>query len=490
MARPAFQSQKIENGHEWQRLRPLTEPVEPKKVKMILQQARDGELGDLHRLYERTFAVDDRLGGITSALKRAVSSKRTRISPARKEARDDEEREIARRYADYARVMTRDVKWRTMLKTFLSPYLKGVDVFEVMYEREDAPIDDINRWYKVTGVESVPTRRLQMMQGIYGDYGKLGILQLNGEIKPLTEYDDRKVFSLADEPARGKWDEAGAARRCLTWWIVKQFIIRWWPQFAETSGEPIRIARTSKQNLDDETERKIVEAMKKLGSNGWGIVPDDIALEVKEILQGSKTADDVYKGIMNAANQAYTIAILGQTDTTESSEGAYAKAKIQNQVRMDILLDISKLASNGVEKVIEAGLRVNEKQAFRPHLAPTFEVHIPTPTGMGKKAKAFDMLQDEMSVALPVTQIRDEFGIETPDPEEPVIADGRRFEDEQDYLEYMAEKREAGPMEAAQNEAMSGGDPSREESSGSDNPPENSDNSNNNSDETDGKDDS
>lgn len=441
MARPNLQETKIEHGQEWETLHPITEPVDPSRVKMILTAARQGELGRLHRLYEM-MRTDDRFGGVISSLKRAIAAKRVRVSPS-KHFRNAEEERTAREYADRARFLMQDLSMRKVLKGFTLPYLKGVEGYEIDYERRDAPFFG-SRAYFVSDVETIPTTRLHVGRDAQIPYGKLGIQQLDGTLKPIDSYDERKVFYLEDDDLGGaNYTEVGAARRCMPWWVIKQYVIRWWGEFADVYGEPVRVAEVESIDMPDDRRAKLERMLQSLGKNGWAIIPQDIALDLKDMsVGGNASGHTIYQNVIGAANSAYTVAVLGQTDTTEGGEGAYAKAKIQNRVRHDIMEDVSGLAEDGLEHTAKSVLSVNYGSDFEPHLAPTFEIPLPTPMDLSKKARAYNTLQKKMGLAIPARQIRDEFGIDSPSSGEAIIADGQRFDDESEYLDYMEEKQD------------------------------------------------
>lgn len=478
MARPNYQGTKISHGHEWEPLRPLNEPVDPTRIKKVLHSARRGEVGQLHRLYERMDATDDRFGGNVSKLKRSIASNRVRISPSAR-AQTAEEEATAQEYAEHLRHLMRDLSMRKVLKAFTKPYLKGAEVYEIEYEKKDAPIMG-GRPYFPTGVSTPPTRRLRMGQGVELDWGKLGIYYLDGSIRDIDSYRDTKVFKLEDEEMRGRYHEAGVARRCLTWWIIKQFVIRWWGEYADLYGEPVRVAEVDSLSMSEDKEANLQHALESLGQNGWAIIPDDIALEMKDMTAtggGSTSGSDIYQAIIAAANIAYTVSILGQTDTTEGGEGAYAKAKIQNLVRLDILEDVASTAEEGLEHVGKSALRINLGNSFKPHLAPKFKIPIPNPAELSTKAEAFKTLTKKMGVPVAEQQLRDEFGLDSPTEDQVIIANGQRFGNMAEYLDFAEKNRESrmkAMKQGAEGGAKSGSGPDEGQPQGEGETPENS----------------
>lgn len=455
MARPNYRETKIEHGQEWETLHPISDPVDPSYVKMVMTSAKSGEIGRLYRLFERMESTDDRYGGVVSSLKRAVAKNRVRISPSNKH-RTDREKDIAQEYARRVRHLM-DLSTRTALKAFVEPYLKGSEVYEVDYELRDVPFFD-GRAYVANGVSPVPTTRLLEGRGAQIDYGDLAILQRDGTYKPVADYRDEKVFVIKDEEIEAHYHEHGAARSVLPWWVVKQYVIRWWGEYADVYGEPLRLATISDYDLPDDKKHRLERALESLGKNGWALIPQGIEVELKDMAIGGSTGHSVYRNILSAANVAYTVRVLGQTDTTEGGEGAYAQAKIQNKVRHDIVEDVTNIAEDGLEHIADSVLSINYGSEYEPHLAPTFEIPVPAPMDLSKKARAFNTLQKKMGLAIPARQVRDEFGIDRPSTGEPVVADGMRFESEAEYLEYAEEKRER-QREAAKQQVESGESP-------------------------------
>jgi len=236
-------------------------------------------------------------------------------------------------------------------------------------------------------------------------------------------------------------------------------------------------------DISDDRRFRIEQALKSLGKNGWAIIPQDLAVEIRDMSVGSNASGhSIYENILTASNIAFTVAVLGQTETTEGGEGAYAKAKIHDNVRHDIMEDVAGMAEDGLEHSARALLSINHGSQFEPHLAPSFKIPLPTPMDLAKKARAYNTVQKKMGVAIPTRQIRDEFGLDSPTTGEAVIADGQWFENEQEYLDHMEEKRER--MMAAREQGAEGGAESSPESDMPPQPGESSDNSDDNANDT------
>src|SRR5690606_28804546 len=118
----------------------------------------------------------------------------------------------------------------------------------------------------ITEVRPIPTVNLAMEMESDVDRGKLGLRNRQGKVDLFENMDPRKVFHLDVGLIRRKYHMAGAAHRCLSWYLIKTFAARWWAEKTETSGEAWRIARYP-DDVDDDTLIDLEEMVSGLGKN-------------------------------------------------------------------------------------------------------------------------------------------------------------------------------------------------------------------------------
>lgn len=124
--------------------------------------------------------------------------------------------------------------------------------------------------------------------------------------------------------------------------IVAQYVIYKrggfgdWSQFAEIFGMPFR-----KGTYDgyDESQRVLLEeALDKSGSAAYAVVPTGTNIEFVENKSNSDGA--IYRVLKDACNQEMSVAILGNTETTTSSESSgYAQSKTHADSEDDLIKD-------------------------------------------------------------------------------------------------------------------------------------------------------
>jgi len=440
----------IPHGGQWQAFNLMNDDFTPDNMASVLRSARMGEIGRLYRVYER-METDDRFGGVVSSLKRAISRRRLRITASRN-YNTAQEKEIAREYAERTRTLLSELTFRKVSKVLVRPYIFGMGGYEIDYVRKD--VAGLGRRPVPTKLAPVPTARMAYdTSDDENRWGKMGIRMADGKIKLFEEFRNDKVSMMEDEPQRGKWADAGVARRCLSWLMVKRFAQQWWAEYGELYGEPFRIARTDSYDIDDDMRDFLGQMLESLGKNGWGIIPEDVAFELMEANRSGSV--QTYSDLIKYANDAYAVAVLGQIQTTDGGRnGSFAKAQIQNNVRHDILQDVAKMVEDGYEHIAESTLSLSYGGKFLPHLTPNFNVVVANPTELQSKASAYNKIQEDMGVPISERQVRDEFALDTPDENEAIVANGKRYESMQDYLDDM--ERQAEAQEAALQEDAEG----------------------------------
>lgn len=423
----------VEYGAKWTDFSYLSTDVSPNAIRAALSVARMGQIGDLYALYDKMESRDDRYGGVVSGLKRAIASRKLKfvLNPA---AKTVEERHTAYEYKEAIEERLRDMDVSAITKAFVSPYLRGATGYEILYdswrnsEGENSLI--------VRDVQPIPVHRHAMDVSSSNPmrFGKLGVRLKDGRtVKLFEEFDPTRVFMLEDGKYRARYDQAGVARRCLTWFAVKTNIIPWWTEYAEVYGAPMRIAHTGS---DDADVHAYLQAMLEgLGRNGWGIVPEDVAIELKEANRSGTVS--TYSDLVKYADNAYTISVLGQNQTTDGGRnGSFAKAVVHNSVRYDILQDVAHLVERGWRHVAHGMLR-HTLGPYNPKLLPTPVVVLADPTEMATKANAYNTLQRDLRVPIRASQIREEFSLSDVDDDEPFVVAGRLFENRTEYAAWV-----------------------------------------------------
>lgn len=154
----------------------------------------------------------------------------------------------------------------------------------------------------------------------------------------------------------GDPDDLGKLRIVAQYVIYKRGAFGDWSQFAEIFGMPFR--KGTYDGYDDAQRVLLEEALEKAGSAAYAVVPAGTNIEFIE----NKTNSDgaVYKVLKDACNQEISVTILGNTETTTSSESSgYAQSKTHENSEDDLIHAATKRARRLLNRyfipVMEAG---------------------------------------------------------------------------------------------------------------------------------------
>ena len=147
---------------------------------------------------------------------------------------------------------------------------------------------------------------------------------------PLEAFSNCLV--ICDEP-RG----LGSLATCAPYALYKRGNLGDWAQFCQIFGMPIREYTYSAG--DEEARKRLLADAKKQGANAVYIHPEGSSMTLHEA-QGKSGTNDLYERFTANCNDEMSIAILGNTLTTKSSEnGTQALGTVQAKEQMKITED-------------------------------------------------------------------------------------------------------------------------------------------------------
>ncbi len=129
----------------------------------------------------------------------------------------------------------------------------------------------------------------------------------------------------------GERNSFGLLMKAAQYVIYKRGGFGDWAQYCELFGMPFRVAKYD--GYDEKTRTDLESALKAAGSAAYIVIPKEADLNfIQNNTQGSAI---LYDMLVDSCNKELSKLILGQTTTTEAS-GAYAQAKIHQEVEMEI----------------------------------------------------------------------------------------------------------------------------------------------------------
>jgi phage gp29-like protein len=397
----------------------LPKLITPEEVRRRLGSAQVGDLGPLQEVY-LLMDTDSRYSGIVNSLYASVIACPIKVTPSEKKNRDSKRAyELAQQMFGVHR-LTKAAVAMTLAKT----YVRGVGIYEVNWDVMRGT--DGKKYIFPTNLRIVPPTRYLMNVEYQSDH--YGELMIASNDKPeghtLDEYPYGKIIALTDGTDEGFFDLAGAARRCLRWWLIKTYTELWWSQYTETYGEPGRVAYVSPGTKRAQIAR-IERFLKTLGRSMYAIFDNDVDLEFMSQSLGTPAT---YKQIIDLANAEIAVAIHGQTQTTDGGEyGSYAKAKVQLGVRLEIVQLVCQIIQAGLQELLKYFVDFNFGADFDPSLMPTIAPVVKAEEDKEKLTNVFDKITK--IVAVPTSHIYESLEIPIPEDGEETIGPEDRTPD-------------------------------------------------------------
>lgn len=149
----------------------------------------------------------------------------------------------------------------------------------------------------------------------------------------------------SDRPwALGQW------RACRVWLLLKLYAIRDMARFGERQGQGTVVVKAPKARVDTTAKRKrLVREIKQMGANGVIALPPDFDFSIVESVARNQ---EIFTKQIDAANAGIAIAIVGQNLTSEVKSGAYASARVHQEVSDTIIATDAEALSDFVHDQI------------------------------------------------------------------------------------------------------------------------------------------
>lgn len=150
----------------------------------------------------------------------------------------------------------------------------------------------------------------------------------------ISEQTGYKIEDLPMVWVIGKKNDLGLLLACSMYAIYKRGNFGDWAQYVEIFGQPVRVIKYDAYDTKTRSELKTI--LDESGSSLAMMIPKQAEFEM---LDGKTTNGDgkLQLSLKDACNQEMGIAILGNTETTSSSESSgYAQAKVHSDGQMEI----------------------------------------------------------------------------------------------------------------------------------------------------------
>ena len=202
-------------------------------------------------------------------------------------------------------------------------------------------------------------RNLRPRQGkiVFEQYGSDGILYREGQYP-------KYVFEVGDD------EDLGLLLKAAPLVIYKRGSLGDWAQFAELFGMPFR--KATWDGFNEATRIQLEESMERAGSAAYAVLPEGTTMEFLEA-KSPANSSDVYDKLRKACNEELSILILGQSQTTQKTQGSLGgndetHEKTEDEINEDDRLDELAIMNERVKPIlINLGLMKEDGGSFAHH---------------------------------------------------------------------------------------------------------------------------
>ena len=382
-------------GTQWDQVSP---GMTPQRLAAILRAAEDGEHRDYLTLAEEMEERELHYIAVLGTRKRALSGLPIQIEAA-SEGRKDQQ------VADACREMCEAPILRDLLDHLTDSLGKGYAVAEILWETS------ASQWRPQAFLERDP-RHFLFDRLTRRELRLVDLADPEGVRLQPYKFVHHVPRLKSGVPVRG-----GLAKPAAWAYIFKSYTLKDWMAFCEVFGMPIRIGKYGPQ-ATEEDRRKLLTAVRNIGTDAAAIIPETMALEFAEVKGGSAAGTNpVFASFAEYLDKQLSKLVLGQTMTTDSGS-SMAQAKVHENVRRDILVSDARQLQTTIDRdLIRPFVDLN----FGPQkVYPRFTLPVAEPEDL--KALA-DNLAKLVPLGLRVAEgeLRDRFGFTDPDEGEIVL---------------------------------------------------------------------
>jgi phage gp29-like protein len=286
----------------------------PQRLAAILVEAEEGDATLYFELAEDMEEKDLHYLGVMGTRKRAVAQLEITV-----EAASDNAADVA--IADEVRDFLRRDVLQMELFDILDAIGKGVSCSEIIWD--------------MSGKQWMP-KQIKRREPRYFAFsrqdGETLMRREFGQYIPLTPF----KYIVHTAKAKSGFAIRGGLARAVSWiWLFKNFSLKDWVAFGEVFGQPYRVGKYH-PSATKEDKAALLRAVASIGSDAAAIIPEGMMIEFIEAAKSGSI--DVYDRISRFLDEQISKGVLGQTTTTEVTQGGGSRAlgQVHDEVRQDI----------------------------------------------------------------------------------------------------------------------------------------------------------
>jgi phage gp29-like protein len=273
----------------------------------------------------------------------------------------------------------------------------GISVFELGKEK----LFQLGKTVSRLSIYSVPRKHIRPKEGVivkeqFDAAGIAGVFYREGQ---YANY----VAEI------GSHDNLGLILKATPYVLLKRGDVGDWAQFVQLFGMPFREYRYS--GYDETTEALLKKNAEEMGSAPYMILPDGTSITFHDLKHGTG-AGDVYERLAKFCDEQISILLLGNTETTTSSDGSgYAQSKTHRESENDIKAAYKKRVRRALNRVVKPILYNLGWNVARGNFVPREE------DKLDEKMSRLKILQSVKNLGAPVSdeQVYEQSGVAKPD---------------------------------------------------------------------------
>lgn len=287
------------------------------------------------------------------------------------------------------------------VQSMLDGIAKGIAVTEIVYD------DD----YGLADLVEVPQRLL--------DWQKPELRVMADGIHPVP-MEPNKYIVHSPRLRPGPPLRRGLMRTLAIYWCISHYAMEDWASYSEVYGMPLRVGKY-KPGTKDGDLAVLFDALKSLGADAVGAIPDDMTIEFPEPhskkLSGEKTP---MQSIIDHIEKKMSIAVIGQHLTTQSESGS---GTLAGNAQERVMRSITKGDARQLNTSVRSDL-------FRPLVGfrfgwdvtlPVLKWDLDDPVDQESRGKVFAIAKNELGMDLSKAQVRDELQLDEPADDEDTL---------------------------------------------------------------------
>ena len=374
--------------------------ITPASMAAMLREAEQPGDGSSERYVALAEIMEERdlhYVGVLQTRKRSVAQIGVTVEPVSDSAEDVADAELCQSFFERDSI-------EDELFDLLDAIGKGYSVAEIIWDVSES------QWMP----ERLEWRLPQWFDFDREDGRTLLLRSEAGGWEPLLPY----KFVCHTTAAKSGLAIRGGLARIAAWaWLFKNYTLKDWVRFAEAYGMPIRIGKFEPGASDKDMDA-LWTAVANVVPDMAAIIPAsmEIEFEGENSVQGRS---EIYKDLVGYIDNQLSIAVLGQTLTTEAGDrGARSLGEVHDLVRRDIEhSDGRQLAATLRRDLITPMVALNrgERDEY-----PRVVIERETPPDRQAIAEALDKLVP-LGLKVKADEVRQIMGFEMPEGEDEVL---------------------------------------------------------------------